>query len=969
MRDLQLNIQKLPANGAVSYSQRPTFTWNAATGASSIIVEISLYPDFSSATTATLSGASTSFVPPAALPYGQYYWRVNVVRNSATEEQPSAWARTLTISPLPPPVPVLTAPASNAALANNQPLLHWGPPNYLASAVTYEVQVSQQSTFTTLYRTAAGLNDLQYTVDPALPDGLYYWRVRAANAWGINGAFSPARAFSVDTTPPQPPTLNPPADTSTVEVVRPVLSWLRVNDAAGYEIQIASDSNFSEPLIANSATTATSFTLPIPLAQGGTFYWRVRAQDQAGNWGAFAGRSFSVNIQSAPLPNTVSFSQRPTFTWRPAAGAASIFVELSTDASFADTDQILTYTLPGTAVSFVPPVAVPYGHYFWRINVLRGSQQEVQPVQWARSLIISPAAPAAPTLTSPPNALHTGDNTPELAWNAPPYPHSSLSYEVQVALTATFTAPVHTASAAPTSLLIDPALPDGLYYWRVRSLNIWGVAGAFSPPRTLIVDTTAPQSPALQTPANASTVELLKPTLVWQRIADAVEYSVEIAEDEAFTMPVALPDNRTSVNSLALPLTLAHGREYFWRAASRDRAGNWSSFSAPFSFRINLQTSPANNAISFSQRPGFYWKPAAGASQVELQISEEPAFSEPTFIMLPGTAVSYVPPVPMPFGHYYWRVVVIRGATREEQPTAWARRLTISPAAPSTPMLLNPAHVTIVSTGTPLFTWNAPVYTASSLTHTLQIASNAAFTLNLQETEGITETQFSPSTSLADGVYYWRVRSFNIWGVGGPYSPGRLLTIDTTAPQTPVLQLPADFASIAATTVPLRWLPVPGAVRYIVQWSAAADFSIHNSAHVTTTTHTPAMTMPAGLYFWRVQAVDQAGNASPFSNPFRVTLNTLAGSPPMPNAMPATSVVLRWSPLSWAQSYHVQVSTSVYFASIAYEAFNLPANVWEHTVTQALPQGVYYYRVRAAKTGTAFSGWSTSVPVVIYNPP
>jgi hypothetical protein len=968
-RDFRLNIQKLPANNAVSYNQRPAFTWSAATGATSVIVEFSLFPDFSSPSSATLSGASTAFIPPAALPFGQYYWRVNVVRNSTTEEQPIAWARTLTSSPLPPPAPLLTAPPSSATLGTSQPLLMWTPPNYPASVVTYDVQVSKMSTFATLDRTAAGLNATQFTVDPALADGLYYWRVRAVNAWGVGGAFSAARVFVVDTVPPQAPVLSLPANAGTVDLVRPVLSWLRVADATAYEIQLALDSSFNEPLIMSGTTTATAYTVPAPLAQGGTFHWRVRAQDKAGNWGASAARSFNVNVQIAPLANAVSFTQRPTFTWRGVPGAASIFVELSTDATFTDADQILRYTLPGTAVSLVPPVGVPHGNYFWRINVLRGAQQEVQPAQWARPLTISPAAPVAPVQTAPPNAIHTGDNTPELAWNAPPYTHSSVTYDVQVATSATFAAPVRTASTPSTALVIDPILPDGLYYWRVRALNAWGVAGAFSPARTLLVDTAAPPPPLLQTPANAATIDVLKPTLVWQRIADAVEYTVEIAEDPAFTIPVILPNNKTAFNSLALPVTLAHGREYFWRTASRDRAGNWSTFSTPFSFRINLQTSPASNAITFSQRPGFYWKPAVGASQIELQLSAEPAFAAPTVITLPGTAASYVPPALMPFGHYYWRVVVIRGALREEPPPAWARKLTISPAAPGVPVLLAPANAIVINTATPLFSWNAPVYTASSMTHTVQIASNATFTLNLQEFSGLSDTQFSPATSLPDGVYYWRVRAVNSWDVGGAFSPARLLTVDTTAPQMPVLQLPADLATIAATTVPLRWLPVSGAVRYTVQWSALADFAVLNSAVVTTTTHTPAMTLPAGLYFWRVQAVDQAGNASPFSAPFRVTLSTLAGSAPMPNAMPATSVLLQWSPLSWAQGYHVQVSNSVYFVSIVYEAVNLPADSWEHAVAQPLPQGIYYYRVRASKTATSFSGWSTAMPIVIYNPP
>ena len=82
-------INLLPANGATGVPPRPTFTWDAVTGATSYSIQVSRNATF------TLLVVSKTVVPAtyahtANLPAGTYYWRVRVNGPFG----PSAWTAT-----------------------------------------------------------------------------------------------------------------------------------------------------------------------------------------------------------------------------------------------------------------------------------------------------------------------------------------------------------------------------------------------------------------------------------------------------------------------------------------------------------------------------------------------------------------------------------------------------------------------------------------------------------------------------------------------------------------------------------------------------------------------------------------------------------------------------------------------------------------------------------------------------------
>ena len=89
------------------------------------------------------------------------------------------------------------------------------------------------------------------------------------------------RNFTVDTIKPAAPVLSSPANNASVTGI-PTYRWLAVTGAKYYQFAYDKDGNFSTGAITTPKRTVLYYK---PAAQAkGIWYWRVRAQDAAGNW-------------------------------------------------------------------------------------------------------------------------------------------------------------------------------------------------------------------------------------------------------------------------------------------------------------------------------------------------------------------------------------------------------------------------------------------------------------------------------------------------------------------------------------------------------------------------------------------------------------------------------------------------------------------------------------------------------------
>jgi len=216
--------------------------------------------------------------------YGTLYWRVSL-------DGGASWMPTwsVTITPAPPARVGLSAPRNRTLTNDSTPTLVW---KAALRGETYQVQIDDDRRFGSPAQDVtldAGV--LTYTAD-TLPDGVYFWRVRALNAFDAPGPWSLVWRLDVDTVAPDAPTLVAPKHGARVTNRKLRLEWSRVSDAIRYEVQLDPDPAF--PLPPSAAARRTFYRLPVTLPQN-VYYWRLRAVDKAGNVSAWsAPRSFSL---------------------------------------------------------------------------------------------------------------------------------------------------------------------------------------------------------------------------------------------------------------------------------------------------------------------------------------------------------------------------------------------------------------------------------------------------------------------------------------------------------------------------------------------------------------------------------------------------------------------------------------------------------------------------------------------------
>ncbi len=252
-----------------------SLAWTRATigaAAASYVLEAGSAPGATNIGTLALS--TPSFTVPG-VPPGLYYLRVRAV-NAAGVSAPSREIAVVAgaagcIAAPPPPEPPYAA-INGAELA-----LGWFPTPG-ASTTSYTIQAGSADGLAELGTVPLGGNAF-FTVN-AVPAGVYFVRVIAANACGFTGA-SPAAAVRIGSVP-GPPTA-PVQFTGTVAPGGVVsLAWLTSTGGGAPASQVLEVGN--GPGLANLGTvplgTATSLTAPgVP---AGTYYLRVRAVNAAG---------------------------------------------------------------------------------------------------------------------------------------------------------------------------------------------------------------------------------------------------------------------------------------------------------------------------------------------------------------------------------------------------------------------------------------------------------------------------------------------------------------------------------------------------------------------------------------------------------------------------------------------------------------------------------------------------------------
>ncbi len=158
--------------------------------------------------------------------------------------------------------------------------------NKINGATGYHIAIDEGKTFLSPELTQK-TPDNSYTPTKEFSLGTYYWRVRARDADGVWGDWTPVWSFTLIQTliPPPAPVLIAPKDESDTKNKTPLFSWNTVNDAVNYELIVDDDADFNSPIIHDSTIPKAEYT-PASSMPLGTYYWRVRALNskQISDW-------------------------------------------------------------------------------------------------------------------------------------------------------------------------------------------------------------------------------------------------------------------------------------------------------------------------------------------------------------------------------------------------------------------------------------------------------------------------------------------------------------------------------------------------------------------------------------------------------------------------------------------------------------------------------------------------------------
>ncbi|NMM35155.1 MAG: hypothetical protein HHJ13_14405, partial [Phycicoccus sp.] len=634
------------------------------------------------------------------------------------------------------------------------------------------------------------------------------------------------------------------------------------------------------------------------------------------------------------------------------------------------------------------------------------------------------AAVGTPVLTSPASDATVTAN-PVLSWNRL---NGAVKYEVQVASSSAFLAPLKFSASTLNSRATPPAdLAVGTWWWRVRAIDSANVAGAF------VVSTfskVAAAAPVVLTPIDLAVLHYPTDPLVysWQPMAGAKTYEVQIDDDVNFVgAPAAVSTNNTRYVPTSPP---TFNTIFFWHVRGVSAQGVPTQWSVPRSNQMTwaslppvLLSPPSTNTVTIEEIV-LDWQPVIGASAYELQISLDNQFNAPIGGPRIVRATTFAPNPTLPNGAYFWRVRALSTSAVPE-PGVWSEIRTFTRAWPAQSgvtrprgtdgagngllpqvQLLLPANDDF-SLSEPNFTWT-PQREASNyrfevgtdpnfspLTFDACLTNHTAFTPFSQPPAlppNVPSTpSCSPSRISAGQVLYWRVQALDGL-VDGVWSGVRRFQYDPTVPF--ITQTSPTNGAIVNGAPVLRWQSIKNISQYKVTIapSDAKCASAPITAFTYNTVYVPEAlkTTCVGSIAWTVQAVESSGAVSRLVAPSgwpAFTLGTqpaaglsvdpvvttdIDGDSSTPLVDLFTPPLMQWSRVTNATHYRV-------FASIAgansYKPMNASTN-WQafvytglNSTMGVLLDGSYDFYVEAySSTNLVLGDSAVSQFQVDYNP-
>lgn len=622
--------------------------------------------------------------------------------------------------------------------------------------------------------------------------------------------------------------------------------------------------------------------------------------------------------------------------------------------------------------------------------------------------------PTSPEITDPGDTNTNG--TFSLNWTASNSTAGIKEYELQESTSSGFS--IIKSANIIVGLQFDFKLHDnGVYYYRVRAVDVNGLSGPWSNTVDIIVDHPAvPTTPILNDVTKNSVDQSTNFTkeadfrVCWLASTSAAGlkfYHLQEATDSAFTANTKVYDVNPSELTYQFTLKQPNGT-YYYRVSAEDINGFTSKWSNVLNININCPppTPPEAPVIIDPGNPnltGTYsiaWNaPLAGGgiSGYEYQESTSSDF-DPT----KTRGFSYASDIlsvnmsGKDDGTYYYRV---RAIDKNGFKGNWGTFSLIV----ARPFIANgPAMNDIVKNNIVdgyareadyLVSWSAANYSEGIKTYHLMESTDENFNPANSFIMDIPSTQLSYQATLQypSGTYYYKVRAVGVDGGLSNWSEVKNITVNLIEPIPPSDPEVTDLGGTNATgNYLLQWTASEsgiGIYRYKIKEVQRTGVSpniktVYNYYEVTDNSYQFSQKANATYYYY-VMATDKYGFESAYSTPSVKLIVNHPAAPSVPtlNNIVRNNVVNGYTReadylVSWVapasvpgglKAYQLQEAADSAF-SVNLNMITLTSDKLSYQVNLKQPNGTYYYRLRAEDNNGFTSDW-TSVKSVTINCP
>jgi phosphodiesterase/alkaline phosphatase D-like protein len=936
-----------------------TANWNAVSGVTSYVIDISTNPAFSTFVgqyESFVTGNVTSLQITGLTSATPYYYRIRARNNTINQESGNSNVSGVITLPVEP------QNFSVAQQTSSGFRLNWD-----ASPRTnqYSIDVATDANFQNVVTGYSNfiVTTPQITVSGLNPLTTYYVRGRSRNLeYNVTSIYS--NAFSLSTTGVPPLAIQPTVITRTSFVA----TWEASQSADAYTLDVSTDPLFENLLPGfadRNVGNALSFEVS-GLLSGVRYYYRVRARSVSLNLSSEVSNVISIfTIPDTPVGLAPTEIETRSFqaNWGSVPRITNFLLDVSTNPGFTTFATGWNDRLISQDTSIIVDNLSPNTRYYYRVRATSSDQSVTSGYSTVRNLYTLLEAPTQIEIDLIASSSFT------VSWLES---ENADAYTIELATDPEFVTLVpeyeNLDVGNTTQIVIDNLEPVTEYYFRVKATGIEG--NVESPFSTTISFITLPKTPELFV---ASDIKAIGFTMSWSPVVRASYYELDVSYNDDFTLPYDGFVRRNVGDVTEIELTDAlPGTRLFYRVRAVNTDLNVISEWSVTRDVTTIAIDPLQSTIELSKQEVL----ADGADFSEITVTVKDAQSNllvdvsVSMMALNGTSViETVQGRTNNSGSATFHVSNNRAEFVRYRVTAIQTVLTSTPEVSFTPVSPVARLATTVLASSFIANWDA-VNGAQS--YKVDVSTNAAFTNFLT---GYQNVDVDEATSLEvaglypGDQYFYQVRAVAETGTSTNSNAIEVITQQADASLTSVS---VDTTLVLANNTDLATISIQ--VRGTDnQLMSGVPVRLETDDIHSTTDIINGLTDQNGLAEFTVKS-DFAGLVRYTVFAGRVEINTkaeinfvpLAPRASQPSILGAVEFKIGWTKVNGATNYVVDVARDPNFNMRlgSYNSLNV-GDVDELLVVNLNPGNIYYFRVRAA-TATVNGDFSNTIAVTTY---